>query len=125
MNKPSVLIVEDEPEIAEIFAKVVLSIDCSYIRASRIKEAELALRHIAFTIVICDLILPDGVGISIAEKAIKRGCGLVIVTGFADKYAADLTRLSEIDPRVQILHKPFPVQTLEKTLIGLLEPLSR
>ena len=125
MKKPSVLIVEDEPAVADIFAKVVMSIDCSYIRASRISEAQLALRLHHFTVVICDLLLPDGCGVLIAEQAIKRGCGLVIVTGYADRYASDLSRLSKIDPKVQILHKPFQLDELAKSLLALVEPLSR
>lgn len=123
--KPTVLIVEDEPGISEVFAKIVLSVDCSYIRASKVSEALFAMNQKKFEVVICDLLLPDGSGIQVAERAVRKGCGLIIVTGFADRYAKDLNRLSGINPSIRILHKPFPLLDLERSLLELVGPLSR
>lgn len=123
--KPTVLIVEDEPSIADIFAKIVLSIDCSYIRASKVSEALYAMHQKKFEVVICDLLLPDGSGIQVAEKAVKKGCSLIIVTGYAERYAKDLSKLSKINPGIKILHKPFPMIDLERSLLELVEPFSR
>jgi len=123
--KPTVLVVEDEPKIADIFAKVILSIDCSYMRASKVSEALYALSHQKFQVVICDLCLPDGSGIAVAQRAVRKGCGLIIVTGYVERYANDLSELQNINLKIKILHKPFPLSELESSLLDLVGPLSR
>lgn len=123
--KPTILIVEDDPALAGIFAKIVLSIDCSYIGASTVKEGLFALKQKRFEVVLCDLLLADGCGILVAEKALQKKSALIIVTGFAERFSEELFRLSKIHSNIKILHKPFPLLDLEVTLLDLVGPLSR
>jgi two-component system response regulator PilR (NtrC family) len=67
MNKPTVLVVDDEPDIRELLAMTLRRMDLEPITASNVSEARQALRAHKFQLCLTDMQMPDGNGLDLVE----------------------------------------------------------
>lgn len=85
MTRPSLLLVDDEPEILELLALTFP--DCETVTAHNARDAIEALRARRFDVLISDMKMPGGSGLSLVEQARRLWPDLVVViiTGHHEK----------------------------------------
>jgi two-component system chemotaxis response regulator CheB len=117
MRKSStVLVVDDEPEIAELLALAITRLGPRVERQSTAEAAEKALRESRFDFVFCDVHLPARSGISMFESLKASGVPLppfVFMTGNVDP--AIIERASRIGAS-DVLLKPFDFADIARAL---------
>jgi two-component system, cell cycle response regulator CpdR len=112
----SVLIVEDEPLICEIFDSVLTGEGCRVSQASDGASMRAACAAASFDVVVLDIALPGGeTGIDLAAEAAASGCGVILITGHHGHYEAVATS------GFRHLFKPFRVEALVQLIHELLE----
>ncbi|WP_315788833.1 response regulator [Fischerella sp. JS2] len=72
LNGLQILLVEDEPDTAELFAFVLKDAGAGVIVVTAISEALLALEYMKPSILISSINLPDGNGCSLIQKVRSR-----------------------------------------------------
>ncbi|MDD2709543.1 MAG: response regulator [Verrucomicrobiae bacterium] len=111
--KPTVLIVDDEPQIRNIMSDTVESLDCDSIQAADISQARQALEQpIDLAAILCDQRLPDGSGLDFCRELKKTSPDMIriLITGFPDmKVAVAAINDGEI---FRFVSKPFEVSEL-------------
>ncbi len=87
-----ILIVDDEPLIADSIGQVVLKMGHSPSVAANVAAAKEAVRREPFDIVFCDVRMPDGSGLDIIPdiRAGQTGPEVIIITGYGDPDGAEL-----------------------------------
>jgi DNA-binding NtrC family response regulator len=82
----SILLVEDHPDSAVVFARMLRKMGYEVTPASRMAEAKEALAQRAFDVLICDIQLPDGKGTSLLRDARARypQIAAIVVSGHED-----------------------------------------
>lgn len=78
-----ILLVEDDVDVAPFLEHVLLSAGFKVHLAGTVAEAHQLLDSRSYALVLTDLMLPDGNGISIADVAKERGIASLVVTGHA------------------------------------------
>ena len=101
MLERRILLLEDEPEIAEILALALDGEGYLVDLAATIAEARARLGMLNYCLVIADLRLPDGDGLEIAEHAVDLGA----VTFIMSSYLFQLERGTA--SRHELLMKPL------------------
>ncbi len=114
-NNPSVLLVDDEPDIRGELAETVADAGFPYLTASAVGEARgLLADHPEIGIVVTDLLMPGESGLALLEgepppSSLERRREFVIMTGHGDKAEAiRALRLGVLD----FLEKPFDPDAL-------------
>lgn len=117
MAKPcSVLIVEDEPLIGEIFESVLVGEGCEVRLAADAVSMRDACAAGAFDVAVLDIALPGGVtGMDLAREAAAAGCGVILITGHPIHYDA------VVKSGYPHLFKPFRVEALVQMVYELLQ----
>ncbi|MGE5611674.1 MAG: response regulator [Bacillota bacterium] len=70
---PRVLVVDDEPMLAELFREIVArSIDCNLLFASNLDEARQVLTRQPIDVLVADIYLPDGNGLELLNELYER-----------------------------------------------------
>jgi DNA-binding response OmpR family regulator len=82
MPSKRILLLEDEPEIAELLALALDSEGYVVDLAASVAEARTRLDTLVYSLVIADLRLPDGDGLEIAERAADLGAATFIMSGY-------------------------------------------
>jgi len=67
MNKPSVLVVDDEPDIRELLSMTLRRMDMEPVAAANVAQAKQALRAHNFQLCLTDMQMPDGNGLDLVE----------------------------------------------------------
>lgn len=83
-NKPRVLIVDDEPELTELVRDLVVKhVDCRVVVASSLKEARKLISAESVEVLVIDLNLPDGDGMSLLPALRERTptSSAIVITG--------------------------------------------
>jgi DNA-binding NtrC family response regulator len=112
----SVLIVEDEPLIREVFDSVLTTEGCQVSLAADAASMREACVSGDFDVVILDIALPGGEnGFDLAAEAVALGCGVILVTGHHAHYEAAARS------GYRYLFKPFRVEALVQAIHELLE----
>ena len=108
-----VLVVEDNPEVADVTVTLIEQLGYRTLRAENAAEA---LRHLAGTetidLVFSDIVMPNGMnGIHLAQEILEhhRTVRILLTTGYSDVVAAAETRFP-------VLRKPFEVSALERAV---------
>ena len=84
-----ILLVEDDPDVARILEHVLFDEGYDVDVAKTIKDAQSSLDgHHPYALVISDLRLPDGDGLSIAERAAELGVKTAIMSGYLHQLTA-------------------------------------
>jgi PAS domain S-box-containing protein len=117
-----VLIVEDNPEVAEVTASMVQQLGYRTVRAENAADALSTLqRDPTIKLVFSDIVMPGAMnGIALAQVIAKRHAGLpvVLTSGYADMVQA-------AEPQFVVLRKPFQLSALEKALGEVLQRHAR
>jgi two-component system response regulator AtoC len=117
---PHVLIVDDEPNSAQMLAQVVHDEGFSTAIAGSLREARQALASAPAQIVLLDLRLPDGSGLDLFEETALRGdAEIVLITGHASlETSIQALRVGAAD----YLTKPVAIPQLRRVLARLAQP---
>ena len=117
-----VLIVEDNPEVAEVTASMVQQLGYQAVRAENAADALSTLQRDAnIKLVFSDIVMPGAMnGIALAQVISKRYAGLsvVLTSGYADM-------VQTAEPQFVVLRKPFQLSALEKAFREALEGQER
>jgi len=120
-HRPIVLVVDDEPLIAQLVAETLAAEGYEVETASNGREALEKITLRSFDLVLCDLRMPelDGVGL---YRALEKGHPdllrrIAFVTGTTEP--PDYSRFLK-ETAVPVLHKPFNLGDLERFVRQLL-----
>ncbi len=118
-----ILLVEDEPGVQQLAVMVLRANGYEVAAASSLREAAVLFEHAAapFDLVFCDVLLPDGNGLTLLERLLTRRPGLrvLLTSGHSDQES----RWPAIHQRGwPFLQKPYPVATLLKAVAQALQP---
>jgi DNA-binding response OmpR family regulator len=82
-----VLVVEDDPDVQEVFNHVLAQEGYELLVAHDGSSMRDALAKSEIDVVVVDVMLPGGEnGLALADEAARRGCGVILVTGHHDHY---------------------------------------
>src|SRR5207253_1544108 len=88
-GRPVVLVVEDDPELARILARLLASEGYGSSRAGTVADAEAACHQKAPSAILLDLVLPDGNGLELMERLQRspatRDIPVIVATGHGGK----------------------------------------
>jgi FixJ family two-component response regulator len=111
-GQPRVLIVDDEPDVIELMRDLVVKqIDCRVSAASSLKEAKKVLADGGADLLVVDLNLPDGDGMSLlpALRETQPAASAIIITG---KPSVDGAISALRGGAVDFIPKPFSAQQI-------------
>lgn len=111
-----VLIVEDDQAVQQVFNLVLAAAGYELRLARDARSMRDALNAGDVDVVVIDVILPGGAnGFALAQEAVERGCGVILVTGHHDRYG-------EVEKSGhRYLFKPFRMSAL----IDMVEQVAR
>jgi two-component system response regulator HydG len=106
-----ILLVDDDPYFLRVLNRILTDENFQVTMASKAVEAEQALHESSFDVVISDLRLPDGDGVSILESLRRAGSSVPVVIltayGEVDSYLAAMNAGA-----VEYLNKPVKSEEL-------------
>lgn len=121
--RPSVLIVDDEPDIRDLIQTALG--DCDVDCAASADEALELLERVRYDGILCDLMMPEKTGMDLHDEAIRRWPVLAgrfaFVTGGA--YTEESRRFLD-QTQARVLHKPFKLADLRAMVSDLTEGVS-
>jgi excisionase family DNA binding protein len=114
-GQPSVLVVDDDPGLQELFRTFLKKIGFSRVVVGTAKDAMTSLRKQKFDLMFLDLQLPDAPGDQVYKtaKQIDPDLNVVVVTGYPDSEMLD--RILQVSP-VTVLKKPLKIEQLNQTV---------
>ena len=114
-GQPTVLVVDDDPELQELFKAFLKKIGFSRVVVGTAKDAIHSLRKQKFDLMFLDLQLPDGTGDEVYKtaKQIDPDLNVIVITGYPDSEMLD--RILQISP-VTVLKKPLKIEQLNQTV---------
>lgn len=83
-QRPSVLVVDDEPELIELIGEVVKTqVDCKIVSAATVEEARNILARESVEVLVTDVHLPDGDGMSLLQQLREQqpNASAIVITG--------------------------------------------
>lgn len=121
MSGPYVLVVDDEPDIRRLLRDVLEDEGYEVALAGSVAEAKTARRSRRPDLILLDIWMPDGDGISLLKEWSEDGglpCPVVMISGHGNvETAVDATRLGAYD----FIEKPLSIDKLTITLGNALE----
>lgn len=112
-----VLVVEDDPGVRQVFVTVLQGEGYDTVAVADAASMRQALAAGDIDAAIIDVVLPGAEsGLALAREAADCGCGVILVTGQHDRYAAVAAS------GYQHLFKPFRIGALLLLLKRMLEP---
>jgi FixJ family two-component response regulator len=119
-TKPRVLIVDDEPELTELVRDMVVKhVDCRVVVATSLKEAKKLMSSESVEVLVADLHLPDGDGMSLLPALRERqpSSSAIIITG---KPSLDGAITALRGGAVDFVPKPFSAtQIVERVQLAI------
>ena len=114
-GQPTVLVVDDDPDLQELFKAFLKKIGFSRVVVGTAKDAISSLRKQKFDLMFLDLQLPDAPGDQVFKtaKQIDPDLNVIVITGYPDSEMLD--RILQISP-VPVLKKPLQIQQLNQTV---------
>lgn len=73
MNAPAVLIVEDEPDLRQLYALTLAKVGTAVDQASDVAHARQCLQAQRYSVLIIDMRLPDGSGLELLQELARAG----------------------------------------------------
>ncbi|RMD62190.1 MAG: sigma-54-dependent Fis family transcriptional regulator [Alphaproteobacteria bacterium] len=119
-NQPRVLLVEDSPDLAWMYARYLAGEPIILEHVSTLAAARACLAAKPPAVMIVDLHLPDGDGLELLSEVAARGlaCTVIVITAYGSiERAVAAMRAGAYD----FLAKPFPAERLIITLRNALE----
>lgn len=125
MNKPHVLVVDDEADIRVLIQEILADEGYGVTVAANAEEARKARAASKFDLVLLDIWMPDTDGITLLREWSERGdlsCPVVIMSGHGTvDTAVEATRLGAFD----FVEKPLSLAKLLRTVEAALESAGR
>lgn len=117
-NKPNVLVVDDEPNVRELFLDLVA--DCHVIVAADLAQARKAMSEEAIDVMFSDVNLPDGDGSSLVAELheVRPGAAAILMTG---RPTIETIITAFRGGAVDYLAKPFSVRQMKDRLDSALK----
>ena len=114
-GQPTVLVVDDDPGLQELFKTFLKKIGFSRVVVGTAKDAITSLRKQKFDLMFLDLQLPDAPGDQVYKtaKQIDPDLNVIVITGYPDSEVLD--RILQVSP-VTVLKKPLKVEQLNQTV---------
>ena len=114
-GQPTVLVVDDDPDLQELFKAFLKKVGFSRVVVGTAKDAIHSLRKQKFDLMFLDLQLPDGTGDEVYKtaKQIDPDLNVIVITGYPDSDMMD--RILQISP-VTVLKKPLKIEQLNQTV---------
>jgi excisionase family DNA binding protein len=114
-GQPTVLVVDDDPVLQDLFQTFLKKIGCSRVVVGTAKDAIKCLRKQKFDLLFLDLQLPDAPGDEVYKtaKQIDPGLNVIVITGYPDSEILD--RILQVSP-VTVLKKPLKIEQLYQTV---------
>jgi excisionase family DNA binding protein len=114
-GQPTVLVVDDDPDLQELFKAFLKKIGFSRVVVGTAKDAIGSLRKQKFDLMFLDLQLPDAPGDQVyrTAKSIDPDLNVIVITGYPDSEILD--RILQISP-VTVLKKPLKIEQLNQTI---------
>jgi excisionase family DNA binding protein len=114
-GQPTVLVVDDDPDLQELFKAFLKKIGFSRVVVGTAKNAISSLRKQKFDLMFLDLQLPDAPGDQVYKtaKEINPDLNVIVITGYPDSEMLD--RILQISP-VTVLKKPLKIEQLNQTV---------
>ena len=114
-GQPTVLVVDDDPDVQELFKSFLRKIGLSGVVVGTAKDAIASFRKQEFELMFLDLQLPDAPGDQLYKTAkhIYPDLKVIVITGYPDSEVLD--RILRISP-VTVLKKPLKVEQLSQTV---------
>jgi excisionase family DNA binding protein len=114
-GQPTVLVVDDDPDLQELFKAFLKKIGFSRVVVGTAKDAISSLRKQKFDLMFLDLQLPDAPGDQVYKtaKQIDPDLNVIVITGYPDSEMLD--RVLQISP-VTVLKKPLKIEQLNQTV---------
>jgi len=117
-----VLIVDDDPMVQALVARMLEAEGYSTVTASSFEDAVTAAeaRRGSLRLVITDVVMPGKSGGDLAQwlKSVFPAVPVLFVTG----YSTDSEKLAHLHPSSQVCHKPFRRETLIRHVSAILRP---
>jgi PAS domain S-box-containing protein len=113
LNGLKVLVIEDEESVRTLTCRILRARGCIVYPARTIAEAEELWRkeHGEFEVVLCDVVLPDGIGLDLVERWHAAGTKATII--LSSGYTDERSRWPQIAARgFRFLQKPYPAREL-------------
>lgn len=101
-----ILLVEDDSELRLVMENILLDGGYEVDVTGTMADGCALLGSRAYDLVITDALLPDGIGMAVADKAREKAVRAIIVTGYC------FALQGETFDRYEILQKPVPVAEL-------------
>jgi DNA-binding response OmpR family regulator len=112
----SILLVEDNPELRSVMEQMLLAEGYAVDVTGTMADGCELLGRRTYDLVIADALLPDGTGMTVADKAREKAVKAIIVTGYCFALAG------ETFERYEILQKPVPgadlIETVKRAVKG-------
>jgi DNA-binding response OmpR family regulator len=123
-GQPTVLVVDDEPGLQELFKNFLKKIGFSRVIVGTAKEAINSLRKQKFDLMFLDLQLPDMPGDQVykAAKRFDPELNVIVITDLPDSDI--LGKILQFGP-VTVLKKPLKIELLSQTVKLLGHSVSR
>jgi len=114
-GQPTVLVVDDDPDLQDLFRTFLKKIGFGRLVVGTAKEALKCLGKQRFDLMFLDLKLPDAPGDQVFKtaKQIDPDLKVIVVTGYPDSEILD--RILQVSP-VTVLKKPLKVEQLNQTV---------
>jgi DNA-binding NtrC family response regulator len=108
-------VVDDDPDLQELFKAFLKKIGFSRVVVGTAKDAISSLRKQKFDLMFLDLQLPDAPGDQVYKtaKQIDPDLNVIVITGYPDSEMLD--RILQISP-VTVLKKPLKIEQLNQTV---------
>jgi excisionase family DNA binding protein len=112
-GQPTVLVVDDDPGLQELFKAFLKKIGFSRVVVGTAKDAVNCVRKQKFDLMFLDLQLPDAPGDEVYKtaKSIDPDLNVIVITGYPDSEILD--RILQISP-VTVLKKPLKIEQLNQ-----------
>jgi len=117
-GSPTILVVDDEPEIRTLVAKILRRENYNVLEASGALDAlAAATRASSLDLLVTDVMLGERTGPELAAKlrAVRPDVKILYISGYSG------TELTDSQPDAQYLQKPFTLHALLEKVRGLLE----
>lgn len=114
-GQPTVLVVDDDPGLQELFQTYLRKIGFSRVVVGTAKDAITSLRKQKFDLMFLDLQLPDGPGSQVYKiaKQIDPDLNIIVITGYPDSEMLD--RILQVSP-ITVLKKPLKLDQLNQAV---------
>ena len=114
-GQPTVLAVDDDPGLQDLFRKFLKRIGFSRVVVGTATEAIKSLRKQKFDLMLLDLKLPDAPGDQVFKTAnqIDPDLNIIVITGYPDSEILD--RILQVGPAT-VLKKPLKLEQLNQAV---------